>query len=152
MHTFADHVRRRACIGETSLASAEDSIAREIVRAQSIAITSTVIDFAAICMRKRSTGNERVRDDVLPVQTTFDPDPVSVKPVLQVHLATFVSSSCVQRASSWHPPLFTSHRTEREKSSLPERIFQALNTHPYVGRRHSIRFLRSCNLSGKYNE
>ena len=44
---------------------------------------------------------------VLPVQATFEPVPVLVYPVLQVHFTAFVVESCEQAAFGSQPPLFT---------------------------------------------
>ena len=44
---------------------------------------------------------------ILPVQVTFDAEPVLVYPVLHVHTTALVLFSCEQIAFASHPPFFT---------------------------------------------
>ena len=121
--TSTNHGCIQASVGKASLARADDCICCCIMGTDSIRITTTLIDLATVCKMKASqTRMMGLQMMVSPVQTTFDPHPVSVNPVLQVHFATLVVLSCVQMASGWHPPLLTSHRTgKRHDSEMRDR-------------------------------
>lgn len=107
MLTCADNVRSRPSIDIASLACASDSIRGGIMRTSGILVTTTIVDQAAVCQRVNHRSCPCVADAFVPVQLVLASVPKLVKPVLQVHLTSFVVASCEQMAFFSHPPLLT---------------------------------------------
>ena len=126
------------CIGTctidhiTSLACAFDCVCGSIMGTVCIGITTTVLDQATVCKGGRSKGiSSTIARECglvkanIPVQVTFESEPVFVYPILQVQTTPKLLLSCEQTALVSQSPFFTSQLSRNSEQTESVDPFQS---------------------------